>query len=499
VVLQRARSGFLRPSLRARVLMHTGLQLGGKAVTLLAGVLLLSLLTRYLGVRGFGRYTFVLGFTSLFAVLTDLGSQALAVREMARHRDRADRVAGQYFTVKAAMGAASALAAVVLSLVLPVHSLREPGVVFGIVICAVALLAAPLGGTAIAVFQTALRMEIPVLSDVMARLLMLAGVAALAAGLTAKGASPAMKLDLVLLISAATGVIGAIVIFFAAQRFLHFRPVLYDRLLLWPMVRDSAPLAIVLVVGIIHYRIDVFILAAMKGSSAVGLYGVATKLPDVSLAVSAMFMSVAFPVLSQRAAGEQAPLRRAFQKSLEFMLILGAGIAIFAAVLSPTLARLVGGSGFGDAAAPLAVIAFAIPVMFVNQVFSHMVVAANRQLIGVPVVLSAALANVVLNVLLIPHLGVTAPALVTDITESLSAIGLAVVMIRHYRFAPSLLTPARILAAAALAGSATLVVRGFNPYVAAVLGLAVYATALVLTGAIGRDDVTALLRGEAPA
>lgn len=489
----------LRPSLRARVLIHTGLQLGGKAVTLLAGVFLLSLLTRYLGVRGFGRYTFVLGFTSLFAVLTDLGSQALAVREMARNRERADRVAGQFFTVKTAMAATSALAALVLAYVLPVHSLREPGVMFGIVVCAVALLAAPLGGTAIAVFQTSLRMEIPVLLDIMSRLLMLAGVAALAAGVAVMGTSPAVRLDLVLLLAATTGVLASGVMFFAAQHFLRFRPVLYDRLLLWPMIRDSAPLAIVLVVGIIHYRIDVFILAAMKGSGAVGLYGVATKLPDVSLAVSAMFMSVAFPVLSQRALGEQALLRRAFQKSLDFMLILGAGIAIFAAVLSPTLARLVGGSGFGDAAAPLAVIAFAVPVMFVNQVFSHMVVAANRQLIGVPVVLSAALANVVLNVLLIPHLGVTAPALVTDITESLSAIGLAVVMIRHYRFGPSLVVPARILAAAALAGFATLVVRSFNPIVAAVLGLAVYAAALVLLGAVGRDDVTALLRGEAPA
>jgi O-antigen/teichoic acid export membrane protein len=342
-------------------------------------------------------------------------------------------------------------------------------------------------------------MEIPVLLDIMSRLLMLVGVAALAAGVTVMGASPAVRLDLVLLLAATTGVLASGVMFLAAQHLLRFRPVLYDRLLLWPMVRDSAPLAIVLVVGIIHYRIDVFILAAMKGSGAVGLYGVATKLLDVSLAVSAMFMSVAFPVLSQRAFGEQALLRRAFQKSLDFMLILGAGIAIFAAVLSPTLTRLVGGSGFGDAAAPLAVIAFAVPVMFVNQVFSHMVVAANRQLIGVPVVLLAALANIGLNVLLIPHLGVTAPALVTDITESLSAIGLAVVMIRHYRFGPSLLAPARILAAAALAGSATLLLRSFNPIVAAMLGLAVYATALVLTGAIGRDDVTALLRGEAPA
>jgi O-antigen/teichoic acid export membrane protein len=212
-----------------------------------------------------------------------------------------------------------------------------------------------------------------------------------------------------------------------------------------------------------------------------------------------MFMSVAFPVLSARVLGDRVPLQRAFQKSLDFMLVLGTGIAVMAAVLAPALARLVGGSGFGGAAAPLAVIAFAIPVMFVNQVFSHMVVAANRQLAGVPVVLTAVLANVGLNVLLIPSLGVVAPALATDITESLSAVGMAIVMVRHFRFGPSFPAFARILAAGALAAAPTFALRGFNPILAGTLGIAVYALALVLTGTVGRDDVTALLRGQAPA
>jgi len=485
-------------SLRARVLAQTGLQLSGKAATMLSGLFLFSILTRYLGVNGFGSYTFVIGYLSLFAVLTDLGSQAIAVREMARNRGQADRVAGQFFALKAVMVIASAAIALCVAFLAPVSAFHYPGVLAGIAVCSAAMLSAPFGGTANAVFQMALRMQVPVLADVASRLVMLAGVIVLVAGTVGLASTPASKLDSVLILSSLIGVAASLFVYVGAQRVVRFRPVLYDRLLLWPMVRASAPLAIVLVLGMIHYRIDVFILAAMKGKGSVGLYGVATKLLDVSLAVSAMFMSVAFPVLSARAAGEPLLLRRAFQKSADLMLILGAGIAVFAATLSPFLVLVVGGPAYARAALPLAVIAWAAPVMLLNQVFSHMVVAANRQLRGVPIVLGAAAVNIVLNVALIPRLGAVAPALVTDVTESITAAGMGIVMFRHFGFAPSPSQAVRILAAAAIAGATVLVLYRMGPILAMLGGGAVYLLALLGTGAIGRDDLAALLRREMP-
>lgn len=481
------------PTLRARVLVQTGVQVAGKAATMLSGLLLFPILTRYLGVSGFGSYTFVTGYVSFFAVLSDLGSQAIAVREMARHGRMAGRVAGQFFTAKALMGVVATVLAVLIAAVTPIRAFHTQGVPLGIILCAIALLAAPLGGTAGAVFQMALKMTVPVATDVMTRLLVLVGVAALAAGLLHSGATPAFRLDAVLLLTSGAGICGALVAFLAAQRVLRFRPVLYDPALLWPMLRDAVPLAVVLVVGIIHYRIDIFILASMRGDAPVGLYGVATKLLDVSLAISAMFMSVAFPVLSRRMSGDALLLRRAFQKSLDFMLIAGAGIAVLACLLAPSLVALVGGPRFGGAVLPLSIIAWAVPIMFVNQVVSHMIVAANRQAAGVPVVLGAASLNVVLNLVLIPRIGTVAPALITDITEGVSLMGMGVILVRHFHFGPSTRSFLRSAGAAALMAGSLLALRPFGALVAGPLAAGIYVAALFATGAVSRSDLTALL------
>lgn len=471
--------------------MSTGLQLAGKAATMAAGLVLFSLLTRFLGVDGFGRYTFVLAYISFFAVLTDMGSQAIAVREMARHRDRAEAVAGQFFTLRAATSLLAACIAIAIAAAVPGDSFRGPGVLAGILISALALLAGPLGGTTGAIFQMALRMQIPVVTDVASRLAVLIGVVILVAAGAGAGAAGA-RLDDVLALTAVVGVVAALAALWGSRRILRFRPVLYDRTLLLPMVRDAAPLAIILVIGIIHYRIDVFILSAMKGSHAVGLYGVSTKLLDVGLAISGMFISVAFPVLSRRADSDPTLLQRAFEKSLDFMLMLGIGIAVFAAVLAPTAVRVVGGPGYSAAAVPLAVIAWAVPIMFVSQVFSHMVVVANRQMCAVPAVLLAVLANVLLNVLLIPTLGVVAPALVTDLTETITLIGMAVITFRHFGFWPSVPSALRVFVPALLAAAAGFASSPLGPLPVAVIAGGLYCGGLVASGALRREDVVSL-------
>lgn len=484
---------------RGRVLLNAGVQFAGKGATMLAGVLLIGILTRYLGLRGFGQYTFVTGYVSFFAVITDLGSQAIAVRDMASDARRAPAVATQLFLIKTATALLAAAASLLLAFSLPLPSLKEPGVVIAITVASLGLLSAPFGGTGSAIFQTRVQMRVPVAADVASRLLVLGAVAVLGAGLVLPITASGSRLAAVVLIGTLAGVFSSGFIYLNASRIIRVDPLAYHRELFVPMVRNALPLALVLVVGMVHYRIDVLILTAMKGTSAVGQYGVATKLLDVSLAVSAMFIGVAFPVLSSRVHGEAALLRRAVQKSLEFMLIVGMGIGVFACVLAPLIVPLIGGSAFSGAVLPLAVIAWAVPIMFANQLFSNMVVAANRQMAAVPIVLAAASVNVVLNVLLIPSMGALGPALVTDVSEAISALGIGILMVRTYGFTPSAALPARIVVSAGVAAVVLVVTRPLGLIPCAAAGAIVYGLALYLTRTVQLSDVTTLLRKEVPA
>ena len=464
----------------------------------LGAVLLLSILTRYLGPSGFGRYTFVIGYVSLFYVVTDLGSQAVAVREMARDPARAGAIAGQLFILKLALSTVGFLVALTIAVLAPAASFRGAGVQFGIVLAALALFWVPASAAAGAVFQTSLRMGVPSFAEAAARFVTLALVALLAAHAFI-GSHPDTSTRLVAVLAAATvgPLCGALIMFAAAQRLTDLRP-RFDLALARPLIRDAIPLAIIFVLSIVHYRIDVLVLSLMKGMSTVGQYGVATKLLDVALAGSAVFIGLAYPVLSARAAGDRVLLQRTFQKTLDFMLMAGIGAAVFCSILAPQLVRLLAGPSYQAAAEPVAIIAWAIPITFANMVFVYMVAAGNRQRSAVPVVLIAIALNVGLNVLLIPRMGASAPALVTVLSESASTLGMIAVMSRHFGFGPSLTSIARIALSGALAALALAVLLRLNLVLAVCVAAVLYGAALLVLRAVTIEDLKATIRRESP-
>lgn len=481
-------------TVRGRILLQSAVQLAGRGASGLGALVLLWLITRYLGPSTFGTYTFVAAYVSLLFVVTDLGSQSIAVRDMARRPAEATAIAGQLLTLKLGMAAATFVCAVIVALFVPLAPFRATGAIPAVALAAIAVFAVPLTATGGAVFQTRLRMTVPAAADALSRVVTVALVAAIVVATRNGAASAATRLALVMAAGSLGPLAGAVLTFAGARRIADLRP-RYDRDLMGPLVRDAVPLAIVFVLGIIHYRVDVLVLTLMRGMTDVGEYGVATKLLDVTLAGAAVFMGLAFPVLSRRLGEDRALLQRAFEKTFDFMLILGLGAAVFVAGLAPLIVRVLAGSHFRGAAVPLAVIAWAIPISFVNSVFAHMVVAANLQRLAVPVSLAAIALNVALNVALIPHLGPTAPALVTDITEGAGTLGIAVIMMRHYRFGPSVQSTARIVLAAAVAAAALWLLQPASIFLAAPVAAAAYPTVLLITGAVSLADLRATVRG----
>lgn len=69
---------------------------GGRILTLL----LMIYLARRLGSLGFGKLSFVISFTSLFIILSDLGITTLTIREVARDKESGPEYVGNIATLK---------------------------------------------------------------------------------------------------------------------------------------------------------------------------------------------------------------------------------------------------------------------------------------------------------------------------------------------------------------------------------------------------------------
>ena len=76
-----------------KIYTNTIAQIAGKIITALISILLIKVLTGYLDVAGYGLYSKIYNYLSIFAVIADLGLYTITVRELTRYQDDREMVA----------------------------------------------------------------------------------------------------------------------------------------------------------------------------------------------------------------------------------------------------------------------------------------------------------------------------------------------------------------------------------------------------------------------
>src|SRR5690348_6877840 len=83
-----------------KILFNTFTQFGSKGLSVLLSLLTVSLLTRYLGTEGYGNFTLVFTYISLFAVLSDIGFNQIVVREFASDKEKSSKTKASFLNLK---------------------------------------------------------------------------------------------------------------------------------------------------------------------------------------------------------------------------------------------------------------------------------------------------------------------------------------------------------------------------------------------------------------
>ena len=77
-----------------KVLGNTAIQAVGRLTTAAVSIIVLKLISTYLGKSGYGAYTTVYEFLAFFAIIADFGIFQIAVKEMSAHPDRRREIFG---------------------------------------------------------------------------------------------------------------------------------------------------------------------------------------------------------------------------------------------------------------------------------------------------------------------------------------------------------------------------------------------------------------------
>ena len=70
-----------------KIYTNTLAQIGAKVITAIIAIAMIKVITNYLDVAGYGLYTKIYNYLSIFAVIADLGLYTITVRELTKYED----------------------------------------------------------------------------------------------------------------------------------------------------------------------------------------------------------------------------------------------------------------------------------------------------------------------------------------------------------------------------------------------------------------------------
>ncbi len=188
---------------------------------------------------------------------------------------------------------------------------------------------------------------------------------------------------------------------------------IYDLRLVFPLLRRSLTLGLIIIASVIASKIDTVILGIYRLSSEVGQYGFAYRIYDVILVLPVFVMNVVYPISvreSQKSTGSKI-----IGNTLYALAIISLILSVLLWFSAPLIDLVK--PGMTISIAVIKILALALPFFYLTAPLMWGLIAKKRDKVVLAIYLAAAILNATLNLLLIPSFGATAAAWNTGITE----------------------------------------------------------------------------------
>ena len=175
------------------------------------------------------------------------------------------------------------------------------------------------------------------------------------------------------------------------------------------------------------FRIDVYMVAYFLNPAQTAFYSLALHFTEMILEIPQAVGWVIYPRLASLPKEE---VHRLTAQACRRTVLLTVSCGVVVAVVAPFLVPLWYGKAFAPAAKPLALAVPGMVMMSVFTIITRDFTSRNNQAVNIRAGTAALLSNIILNVFMIPALGIGGAALATSISYSLAAV---MVMISYRR------------------------------------------------------------------
>jgi len=386
-------------------------------VTFIVGILII----RYLAPNEFGLLSYAMSIVGIFAAVSSLGIDSILTRELVKYPEQKDLLIGTAFSFKL-MGAA--LSTIFLLAALPFMS-NDGFINIMILIIASATF-----------FQSFNVIDFYFQSRITSKYSVYAQSSSFLLGSIIKilliiFKAPLIYFAIVILVEAIFLASGFIIVY--NNRGLNIFDWKSNKKLGFKILSDSWPLILSGVVITIYMKIGQVMIKELMNETEVGYYGAAARLCEAWYFVPMAITASLFPaIVNAKQTSEKLYLNR-LQKLYDIIAWMAILIALPVTFFSKEITVILLGNDYLPSAPVLTIYIWAGLATFLGIASSQYLIAENLTKLSFYRTLIGMIVNVILNIILIPKLGIVGSAIATLISYSLATFSIGITKRTYYQ------------------------------------------------------------------
>lgn len=363
--------------------------------------ILVCLIARFLGASNLGKYSFLMAFFGTFLPIAVLGLNTLITREVAKDRTTANK----YLTNAFIIGVLSSLLLMgVMCLLVNVIDYGPSIVVPTYVISFAVVFSTPIAYCE-AVFRAFEQFEFIACGVAVQNITKVAfGLCCLLLGYGLLG---------VIVVVVVSSLIGLLVNIYFISRFITKLYFAVDFRFCKTLMRRALYFAGISMVASIYWKVDILMLGKLRNMEEVGFYSAAYRLLSICIVIPQCYTLATFPVMSRQFASSLSVFESTCKRSIRYLYIVILPIAGIVTLLSPSIITTIYGEKFIDGINALRILIWTIVPYSSVMVLARTILASGNEKIDFRINIIGILANIALNLILIPQMGYIGASIAT--------------------------------------------------------------------------------------
>jgi O-antigen/teichoic acid export membrane protein len=354
-------------------------------------VFIVIFIARYLGITGFGNYSFVMAFVFAFRIIADSGISNILVREISTHKEEA----GKYFgAARSLLWVLSALTvgliAVVITIINPSRAVVISTYIMGLTVVST-FLAIGYGSVCMAFEE----MEFNAYGFVLHKIVLF-----LFTYLSIRQDYGLQGIFASYLLSS----LSLWIYYYSVVRWRYFKPRSYfDKSKWWFFIKEAFPLGVATILRNFTWQVDILILSALATAMAVGIFSAPYKIIAAMNQFTITLALALFPVFSRLAKKSMDDLFINFSASLKYMFLISIPLVTFTFVLSDRIIQIAFGAKFLPSVQALQILSFVGFFLFPSSLYMYFFTAIGKQRLYTICAGACLGLNVIVDFILVPR------------------------------------------------------------------------------------------------